>query len=152
GLLRQGAEGWALTWMDARIDGVPVTPRPGKPVEVNALWIRTLDVAARLAPAAAESRWQSLADRARGSFASRFLRHDDESGLVDVIDGPGGTDASVRPNQLIALALPGVLPGGSNQRIETAARSAVEACGRLLLTPLGLRSLAPTDPRYLPFH
>jgi predicted glycogen debranching enzyme len=152
GLLRQGAEGLALTWMDARIDGVPVTPRAGKPVEVNALWIRTLDVAGRLAPAPSRPRWQSLAERARGSFASRFVRHDDEGGLVDVVDGPAGTDASVRPNQLIAFALPGVFPAGSSERIETTARSAVEACGRLLLTPLGLRSLAPTDSRYLPLH
>jgi predicted glycogen debranching enzyme len=152
GLLRQGATGWALTWMDARIDGVPVTPRPGKAVEVNALWVRTLDVAGRLAPANERSRWQSLAERARGSFASRFARHDDEGGLVDVVDGPDGTDASVRPNQLIAFALPGVLPTESSQPLETASQGAVEVCGRLLLTPLGLRSLAPTDGRYIPLH
>jgi predicted glycogen debranching enzyme len=151
GLLRQGAAGWALTWMDARIDGVPVTPRAGKAVEVNALWIRALDVAARLAPTPGRPRWQSLAERARRSFASRFARHDDEGGLVDVVDGPDGTDASVRPNQLVAFALPGVLPD-SSQRIETAAHGAVDVCDRLLLTPLGLRSLAPTDSRYLPFH
>jgi predicted glycogen debranching enzyme len=152
GLLRQGAEGWALTWMDARIDGVPVTPRAGKAVEVNALWIEALDVAGRLTSSTARSRWQSLAERARGSFASRFVRHDDEGGLVDVVDGPDGTDASVRPNQLLAFALPKVFLPGTNHRIETAARAAVEVWGRLLLTPLGLRSLAPTDSRYVPLH
>jgi predicted glycogen debranching enzyme len=153
GLLRQGADGWALTWMDARIDGVPVTPRAGKAVEVNALWIEALDVASRLAAdSAAGSRWQSLAERARGSFASRFVRHDDEPGLVDVVDGPYGTDATVRPNQLLAFALTRVFPAGASPRLDAAARGAVDVCGSLLLTPLGLRSLAPTDARYLPLH
>ena len=76
GLLRQGADGWALTWMDARIDGVPVTPRAGKPVEVNALWIETLDVASRVAPSADAPPWSALADSARDSFLARFLRAD----------------------------------------------------------------------------
>jgi glycogen debranching enzyme len=58
----------------------------------------------------------------------------------------------VRPNQLIAFALPGVFPDASNQRVEAAARGAVDTCGSLLLTPLGLRSLAPTDSRYVPLH
>ena len=66
GLLRQGADGWALTWMDARVNGVPITQRAGKPVEVNALWIRALDVAGE--------RWSSLRDRAAASFAARFVR------------------------------------------------------------------------------
>ncbi len=74
GLLRQGAEGWALTWMDARIDGVPVTPRAGKPVEVNALWLRALDVAAELA--GDDDRFASLRERAASSFVARFVRPD----------------------------------------------------------------------------
>ena len=143
GLLRQGAEGWALTWMDARIDGVPVTPRAGKPVEVNALWLRALDVAAQLTGDG--DRFGSLRERAASSFAARFVRPDGE-GLFDVVDGPDGDDASVRPNQLLAVSLPdGPLDD------ETAAR-VVEVCGRSLLTPLGLRSLAPDDPRYRPYH
>jgi predicted glycogen debranching enzyme len=143
GLLRQGAEGWALTWMDARIDGVPVTPRAGKPVEVNALWLRALDVAARLADDG--DRFDSLRERAASAFVTRFVRPDG-AGLFDVIDGPGGDDASVRPNQLLAVSLPnGPLDA------ETAAR-VVEVCSASLLTPLGLRSLAPGDLRYRPHH
>ncbi len=75
GLLRQGADGWALTWMDARIDGVPVTPRAGKPVEVNALWLRALDVAAQLTDDDdVRSSCTSLRERAASSFVARFVR------------------------------------------------------------------------------
>ena len=149
GLLRQGANGWALTWMDARVDGVPVTPRAGKPVEVNALWIEALETAARLAPGArARERWASLAATAGASFAARFVRPDG-GGLYDLVDGPGGDDASVRPNQLLALSL----PDGPFARIgEPAARRTLDACRRMLLTPLGLRSLAADDPAYRPRH
>jgi len=142
GLLRQGAEGWALTWMDARIDGVPVTPRAGKPVEVNALWLRALDVVGRLAQ---DSRCGPLRERAATSFVARFVGPDG-AGLLDVVDGPAGDDASLRPNQLLAVSLPGGPLDGST------ARTVVETCSRSLLTPLGLRSLDPTDPRYRPLH
>ncbi len=151
GLLRQGAEGWALTWMDARIDGVPVTPRAGKPVEVNALWVQVLDVAGRLAPGAdSRRRWSALADRARDSFLARFVRADG-LGALDVVDGPGGDDASVRPNQLLAVSLPRGPFLHVNDATTAAARNIVAAC-RSLLTPIGLRSLAPDDPRYRPLH
>jgi predicted glycogen debranching enzyme len=147
GLLRQGADGWALTWMDARIDGVPVTPRAGKAVEVNALWIRALQVAARLARSPdSEHRWARLAEQARASFVSRFVRPD-RTGLFDVVDGPGGEDASIRPNQLLAVSLPDapLADGGE------VAASVVTRCSELL-TPLGLRSLSPTDPAFRPRH
>jgi predicted glycogen debranching enzyme len=145
GLLHQGADGWALTWMDARIDGVPVTPRAGKPVEVNALWLRALDVVAGLCGAgASRDLCESLGKKARTSFA-RFVRPDG-AGLLDVLDGPGGDDASVRPNQLLAVALPG------GPLDEATSRAVVEACSRSLLTPLGLRSLSPDDPQYRPYH
>ncbi len=143
GLLRQGAEGLALTWMDARIDGAPVTPRAGKAVEVNALWVAALSTAGRLARNEA---WDSLAATAKQSFARRFVRPDGE-GLLDVIDGPIGDDRSARPNQLLAVSLPGGPLGG-----ERAARRVVDASRAALLTPLGLRSLAPDDPAYHPFH
>ena len=142
GLLTQGAEGWALTWMDARIDGAPVTPRAGKPVEVNALWLRALDVAAKLG---ADAQCAPLRERAAASFVERFVRGDG-NGLLDVVDGPGGDDASVRPNQLLAVALPG------GPLDAPTARAVVETCRRSLLTPLGLRSLSPDDPRYRPYH
>jgi glycogen debranching enzyme len=134
--------------MDARINGVPVTAREGKPVEVNALWIRALEVAASLARKT-ESKLDltALAERARVSFLGRFVRPDG-GGLYDVVDGPAGDDATVRPNQLLAAALEnGPLTGE-----DAAARAAVDACRRSLLTPLGLRSLSPDDPAYKPFH
>jgi len=145
GLLRQGSEGWALTWMDARIDGVPVTPRAGKPVEVNALWLRALAVAAQFSGEGARDRFRTIRDSAATSFTGRFVRPDG-IGLFDVVDGPGGDDASVRPNQLLAVSLPdGPLDPATAGRV-------VEVCSRALLTPLGLRSLAPDDPRYRPHH
>ncbi|HEX6762936.1 MAG TPA: amylo-alpha-1,6-glucosidase [Gaiellaceae bacterium] len=135
-LLTQGADGLALTWMDARIDGVPVTPRVGKPVEVNALWLRALDVVPG---------FERLRETAAASFVRRFVRGDG-GGLLDVVDGPGGDDASVRPNQLLAVSLPG------GPLDADTARNVVEVCSRSLLTPLGLRSLSPDDPRYRPYH
>src|SRR5262249_49808180 len=123
GLLRQGAEGRALTWMDARIAGVPVTPRAGKPVEVNALWLRAPDVTARLT---GEADVRELHEQAAASYVTRFPRPDG-AGLYDVVDGSSGDDASVRPNQLLAVALP-----GSPLDDETA-RSVVDACTGSLL-------------------
>jgi glycogen debranching enzyme len=130
--------------MDARIDGAPVTQRAGKPVEVNALWLRALEVAASAgaAPDLAQ-RWTALRARGIESFRSRFVRADGR-GLLDAVDGPDGDDWSVRPNQLLAVSLGG-LDGA-------AARSAVDACRSELLTPLGLRSLSPADSRFRPSH
>jgi predicted glycogen debranching enzyme len=148
GLLAGGADGAALTWMDARINGVPVSARRGKPVEVNALWIRTLEVGAGISrDAESAARHSDLAATARGSFRARFVRPDG-GGLYDVVDGPGGDDASVRPNQLLAVSLPNPALAGDDD----ASRAAVDACRRTLLTPLGLRSLSPDDPAYKPFH
>ena len=136
GLLAQGADGVALTWMDARIGGVPVTPRTGKPVEVNALWIRVLDVVPG---------FETLRGTAAASFVHRYVRTDG-LGLYDVVDGQRVDDASVRPNQLLAVSLPNG-PLGPD-----AALAAVGVCRRSLLTPLGLRSLAPDEPSYRPYH
>ena len=144
GLITQGAEGWALTWMDARVDGVPVTARQGKPVEVNALWVSGLTALARMQLRVGRdvTSTAALAESARRSFVTRFPRPDG-GGLYDVIDGPGGDDPTVRPNQLLAVSLPdGPLRGR---------RDVVEACAPLL-TSIGLRSLAPDDPRYLGRH
>ncbi len=134
GLLRQGAPGAALTWMDARVAGVPVTARAGKPVEVNALWINGLATVASLGD---ETAGAALAV-ARHGFARRFPA---PSGLLhDVVDAPGGDDPTLRPNQLLAWSLP-----YSPLRPD---RSALERIGAALLTPLGLRSLAPDQPGY----
>jgi len=150
GLMRQGAEGRALTWMDARIDGRPVTPRAGKPVEVNALWIEALAVAQSiLAGTPSRDRCAALRGQAVSSFARRFLRPDG-LGLLDVVDGPAGDDASLRPNQLLAVSLPdGPLAGPESIAV---ARGVVDTCERSLLTPLGPRSLSPDDPGYRGRH
>jgi predicted glycogen debranching enzyme len=150
GLLRQGAEGWALTWMDARIDGRPVTPRAGKAVEVNALWIEALAVAQQLlAGTPSGDTCAVLGAQATGSFLRRFMR-DDGAGLLDLVDGPAGDDDSVRPNQLLAVSLPhGPLAGPD---VKSAARAVVDTCCEALLTPLGLRTLSPQDPGYHAWH
>jgi predicted glycogen debranching enzyme len=136
GLLTQGAEGLALTWMDARIDGRPVTQRRGKAVEINALWINGLATVAtlleRLGRDASAVRVHE--QRARAAFAPAFL-HD---GRCDDLVG----DPSLRPNQLLAVSLP---------YAPLAERSVVESCAPLL-TSLGLRSLAPVDPAYRGSH
>ncbi len=150
GLLRQGAEGLALTWMDARVDARPVTARAGKPVEINALWIETLAVARQLlAGTPSGDACATLRAQAAGSFGRRFVRTDGY-GLLDVVDGPDGDDASVRPNQLLAVSLPhGPLAGPESL---PTARALVDVCERALLTPLGLRSLSPHDPGYRGRH
>ncbi|HET6680891.1 MAG TPA: amylo-alpha-1,6-glucosidase [Gemmatimonadaceae bacterium] len=140
GLLRAGIRGMALTWMDARIDQRPVTPRIGKPVEVQALWINALQAASRAAP-----RWSALADRARTSFHERFWNNERQC-LFDVIDVDHERDvrdASVRPNQLLAAGgLP--LPVLEVER----ARLVVDTVERALWTPAGPRTLASDDAGY----
>ena len=161
GLLRCGRAGdpsvspdVALTWMDARVDDVAVTPRHGKPVEVNALWVNALAVLAELLPPTDElvaDRLPALRDRAVASFAERFPRPG--GGLRDVVDvpdaagAPGGDDDSVRPNQLLAVSL----PHGPLAADPDAAADVVRACAPLV-TPLGLRSLSPGDPAYRGRH
>ncbi len=146
GLLRGGEAGYQLTWMDARVDGWVVTPRRGKPVEIQALWINALRIVGgwlrdRGDPDGAGDRYVETADRATEAFAGRFWRA--ELGyLADVVDGPDGDDVSLRPNQVLAVSLPHPLVDGE------AAAAVVGAVGRSLAVPLGLRSLSPSDPAY----
>lgn len=142
GLLTQGQEGVALTWMDARIGDVVVTPRGGKPVEVCALWINALAVTNEILQGVCRPRpdLQRLEATARRSFARRFSTA--SGGLLDVVDGPVGDDGAVRPNQVLALSLPHG-PGGDARILASLAD---------LLTPLGLRSLHPADLAYLGRH
>jgi glycogen debranching enzyme len=145
GLVRAAADGYQLTWMDAKVGDWVVTPRRGKPVEIQALWVSTMRLVARwLGERGDEARaaeLDRLADRAVGSFGRRFWRP--ELGyLADVVDGPDGDDLALRPNQVLAVSLPHPLLTG-----DRAAR-VVAATGRALLTSGGLRSLAPSDPAY----
>ena len=145
GLLRQGAEGYQLTWMDAKVDGWVVTPRRGKAVEINALWYNALRLMSswetRLGDAELGRRCCAQADRVRASFNERFW-NERVGYLFDVVDGPDGDDPACRPNQLFAISLP-------NAVLDEARWAPVlRVVGEKLLTPVGLRSLAPDHPDY----
>lgn len=147
GLLKQGAEGYQLTWMDAKVDDWVVTPRRGKAVEINALWhnaLRLLEDWARAEGRAREAdEAAQSAERAREAFNKRFWNQ--AAGcLFDVVDGENGDDPAIRPNQILALSLehPVLDPSRWEPVLETVRAK--------LLTPLGLRSLAPGEPDYKP--
>jgi predicted glycogen debranching enzyme len=142
GLLSCGVAGLQLTWMDAKAGDYVVTPRIGKPVEVQALWLNALHIAAEIDP-----QWRVAFERGCASFLERFVNH--EAGyLYDVIDVDHCArrcDSSLRPNQILAVGgLPIALVAGLR------ARQIVDAVEEHLLTPLGLRTLAPTSPEYAP--
>ena len=146
GLLRQGEEGYQLTWMDAKVDGWVVTPRRGKAVEINALWFNALRLIGDWLreegdPMAPEV--EDHAERARESFNARFW-YDDGGYLFDVVDGEQGDDSACRPNQIFAISLEHpVLDRVRWQPVFDVVKSR-------LLTPVGLRSLAPGNRDYKP--
>ncbi len=145
GLIRGGVPGTQLTWMDAKVGDWVVTPRHGKPVEIQALWIRALGVGETLARLFGEHSYADgcRADRqqAIASFGQRFW-YEQGGYLYDVIDGPEGNDASLRPNQLYAISLvDDLVPRERAQQI-------LRLVKEQLFTPVGLRTLPPTDPRY----
>jgi len=147
GLLRAGVPGVQVTWMDAKIGDWVVTPRIGKCVEINALWLNALDVTARLAVQAgdvtAAQRCEDLLSHASAHF-DRFW-NPQRGCLFDVIDvdGGNGCDPSVRPNQLFAVSLP--FSSLQNEQM----RAVVDVCAAELLTSYGLRSLAARDSAYI---
>jgi len=144
GLLRAGETGVQLTWMDAKVGDRVVTPRTGKPVEIQALWYNALRTVAEFLGERADpraARYASLAEQARSSFLRGFVRPD-LAYLPDVVDGPAGDDLSLRPNQIFALSLP--YPPLEGQT----ALGVLTAVGRALLAPYGLRSLSPDDGGY----
>jgi predicted glycogen debranching enzyme len=148
GLLRQGAEGYQLTWMDAKVDDWVVTPRRGKAVEINALWYNALRLLAdwthQYGDAHSAGALQRHAERAYASFNQRFW-YEDGGYLYDVVDGEDGADdTAFRPNQVFAIALRHAVLG---RKYWVAVMDAVRA---RLLTPVGLRSLAPGHPDYKP--
>jgi len=143
-LITQGEPGVQLTWMDAKVGDWVVTPRTGQAVEIQALWYNALLAGAELAARAGDSpqaaRWTQIASRARDSFRRAFWS--EELGyLADVVQGDK-RDLSLRPNQLYAIGLEHALvPRDQAVRVLSAVKSA-------LLTPVGLRTLAPSDPAY----
>ncbi len=144
GLIAAGEPGVQLTWMDAKVGDWVVTPRIGKPIEIQALWLNALKLASTV-----DGRWTPLYDRGKASFLARFW--DETLGhLHDVIDSDhvaGKIDSSFRPNQIFAIGgLPYSLIEGSR------ARRIVDMVEQRLLTPLGLRSLAPSEPGYKPHY
>lgn len=145
GLLIQGAEGYQLTWMDAKVDGWVVTPRRGKAVEINALWYNALRLLQQWREESGEDAREiaTIADQARASFNSRFWC-EAQQGLFDVIDGEHGNDPACRPNQIFSISLPNPILDSS--RWETVVQTVQER----LLTPYGLRTLAPGHADYKP--
>jgi predicted glycogen debranching enzyme len=142
GLLAAGVPGLQLTWMDARVGDRVITPRIGKPVEIQALWLNALSVVSRLEPT-----WRDVFERGRVAFLERFW-NENLGRLADVVDVdhvPGTRDDSFRPNQILAVGgLPvALVEGGRAIRI-------VDAVEQSLVTPIGLRSLAPGEPGYAP--
>ena len=148
GLLHAGAPGAQLTWMDAKIGDWVVTPRSGKPVEIQALWynaLRTMEeLAARFGDAEGRKRYSALASRVVWTFNQVFWNKE-KNCLYDVVDG-GQPDATIRPNQIFAVSLYHSMLSGER------ARGVVETVERELLTPVGLRSLAPGEPNYRPSY
>jgi 4-alpha-glucanotransferase len=146
GLIAAGEPGVQLTWMDAKVGDWVVTPRQGKPVEVNALWVNALAAMIELTRLTDRdpTPYEALLAAAEKGFR-RFVRADG-LGLYDVIDGPadnnGGNDARIRPNQILAVSL-WHSPLSPGEQAEV-----VAVCGRELLCSFGVRSLAPSDPDY----
>ncbi|MGE0128774.1 MAG: amylo-alpha-1,6-glucosidase [Blastocatellales bacterium] len=145
GLLFAGEPGVQLTWMDVKIGDWVVTPRCGKPVEIQALWHNALrsmqEFASRFGDTTNCERFTTMAARAKESFNRQFWNAD-AGCLYDVVDGEA-RDGSLRPNQIFAVSLPHTMLD------EAQARRVVEVVERELLTPVGLRSLAASDPRYV---
>jgi predicted glycogen debranching enzyme len=147
GLLRQGVEDYALTWMDAKMEGWVVTPRRGKTVEINALWYNALRVLAdwheRDANGERAAARRALADKVYESFNRRFWYAEGEY-LYDIVDGEAGDDAACRPNQILSFALHHPVLERSRWH------SVLDVVEKRLLTPVGLRSLDPAHPDYKP--
>lgn len=143
GLLHAGEPGMQVTWMDAKVGDWVITPRIGKPVEVNALWFNALQAMARFASELGKpaEEYKRLAERVKKAFG-RFWNADKDC-CFDVIDGPNGNDASLRPNQIFAVSL-AESPLSADQR-----KRVVDICALRLVTPSGLRSLDAEDANYV---
>jgi predicted glycogen debranching enzyme len=143
GLLSHGPQ---LTWVDSSPDGIPITPRDGKAVEIQALWYNALKTAELLANHFGHKEnvevYSLMAEKAKRSFIEKFWNQQ-KNCLFDVVTGDNEKDNSLRPNQTIAAALDFIVPD------KATAESVVKAVWKNLLTPYGLRSLSSSDPRYV---
>jgi predicted glycogen debranching enzyme len=144
GLLSSGEAGVQLTWMDAKVGDWVVTPRRGKPVEIQALWYNALcimeEIAARVGDESGRKRYNGMAALTKWSF-NQLLWNEKGGYLYDVVNG-GPPDASIRPNQILAVSLTHSMLSAERAKL------VVETVQQHLLTPYGLRSLAPSDPQY----
>jgi predicted glycogen debranching enzyme len=146
GLIYAGTPGVQLTWMDAKVDNWVVTPRIGKPIEINALWYNALRSLSKFAQKLGKphQEYDTISQKTLQGF-QRFW-NDHLGYCFDVLDTPEGNDTSLRPNQIFAVSLPeSPLTPFQQQKV-------VNFCKKLLLTPYGLRSLAPTDARYQGYY
>ena len=145
GLIKAGEPGLQLTWMDARVGEEVFTPRIGKPVEVQALWLNCLKLFSEFVPAETAKDYGDLFDKGISSFQEKFWNSDENCcfDVVDVDHHSGKNDSSVRPNMLFAA-------GGLPIRLLSMRQSCmvVEKCLEELFTPAGIRSLSPKDPNY----
>lgn len=144
GLITAGQTGFALTWMDAVVNGRPVTPRTGLAVEINALWYNALMFSLEVAGLDGDTdfteRWAPVAEKIPAVFKSTFW-HKDKGYLADVVNGDY-VDWSVRPNQILAASLP------YSPISEQIRKLVLDRCRQELLTPRGLRTLSPMHPDY----
>lgn len=144
GLIWASKPGYAFTWMDAVVDGVPVTGRDGYQVEINALWYNaicyTLELARKFDDAVFATRWEPMPDKVKTSFNELFW-YENEGYLADYV-GADGPNTFIRPNQIIACAMPYTMV--SEERID----SVIKTVQAHLLTPKGLRTLSPRNPLY----
>ena len=142
-LLFAGNPGRSLTWMDARVGEHAITPRIGKPIEINALWLNALSTMVQLGTQLhlPTDEFQTVLERGKHSFG-RFW-NEPKGYCFDVIDGPDGSEEALRPNQILAVSLRESLFRPKQRQ------AIVDACARNLLTSFGLRSLAPSAPGYV---
>lgn len=144
GLITCGAEGVALTWMDAKVEGTPVTPRRGKPVEINALWYNavafSLDCAREVEDKKFVKEWSSIKRKIEKSFVDQFW--DKKKGYLADVVSKENIDWSIRPNQVFSVSLPYPLISGKR------AKKVLETVKNELYTSYGMRTLSPRDERY----
>ncbi|HYX37602.1 MAG TPA: amylo-alpha-1,6-glucosidase [Oligoflexus sp.] len=145
GLIQAGSSQTQVTWMDATVDGVPVTPRGGYPVEINAMWMAALAFLQDIAPVNSLPGWISLLESTPAAFRKKFWLQD-AGYLADCVSPHGSVDRHIRPNQIVAISLDFCPLNREEQQ------SVLDVVTSHLITPYGLRTLSPEDPGFIPFY